>query len=114
MSPSANCRAGRPLTDGLRRFGPLLSLLLFILTSLATPPTAHARERIVRVPLTIHVATKDGRSVVSEQQIVASVRRANRELAAYDVHLVVKEIVPMLGGATIETQNQRFELARRA
>lgn len=114
MSRRAHCRPERPLIHGLRRYGPLVSLLLFILAGLSTPTTAHARERIVRVPLTIHVATMDGRSVVSEHQIIASVRRANRELAAFDVHLVIRTITPMVGAARVETRSERFELARRA
>lgn len=93
---------------------PLLLLLLASVASLAAPAPAYAGPRVVRVPLTIHVAIKDGRSVVSEAQILASVRKANRELAGFDVHLIVKEIVPMRDIPVIETQAQRFDLARKA
>jgi hypothetical protein len=84
-----------------------------LMICLLAPAITEARE-VIRVPLTIHVATQDGRSVVSESRILASVRRANRELAAFDVHLVVEEIVPMVGGARIETPDDRFDLAHRA
>src|SRR5262245_47326954 len=94
----------------LSRWAPLLALLVVCLLA---PNFADARE-VIRVPLTIHVATQGGRSVVSEGRILASVRRANRELAAFDVYLVVEEIVPMVGGARIETPDDRFGLARRA
>jgi hypothetical protein len=104
------------------RLNSLVLILLLLVGGVAgisvAPSTAHAGDRVgdrvIQVPLTIHVATKDGRSVVSEGDVLAAVRRANRELAAFDLHLVVHEIVPMLGGAEIETQRQRFELARRA
>lgn len=94
--------------------GRWLSVLVLALITLMSPDRAHARARAIRVPLTIHVATQDGRSVVSESRILASVRRANRELAKFDVYLVVDEIVPMAGGTRIETPAQRFGLARRA
>jgi hypothetical protein len=95
-----------------RRLPDWVLALVFLLTLLA-PGLTHARE-VIRVPLTIHVATQGGRSVVSEGRILASVRRANRELAAFDVYLVVTEIIPMVGGARIETPDDRFALAHRA
>jgi hypothetical protein len=88
-------------------------MVIALLLCLLAPGLAHARE-VIRVPLTIHVATRDGRSVVSEDRILASVRRANRELAAFDVYLVVEDIIPMVGGARIETPDDRFALAHRA
>ncbi|PRP92394.1 hypothetical protein ENSA5_49640 [Enhygromyxa salina] len=96
------------------RSGAAFALAFMTLLLILIPTRAEARERAIRVPLTIHVATDDGRSVVSESRILASVRRANRELAAFDVYLVVEKIVPMVGGTTIETSEQRFALARRA
>jgi hypothetical protein len=96
-----------------RRRLPDWVLAVVFLLSLLAPGLVDARE-VIRVPLTIHVATQDGRSVVSEGRILASVRRANRELAAFDVYLVVEEIVPMVGGARIETPDDRFALAHRA
>lgn len=90
-----------------------LTLLAGLIALLLAPSPALAGETI-RVPLTIHVATRDGRSVVSERHIRASVRRANRELAAFGVHVWVREIVPMRGGSRIETPTHRFALARRA
>ena len=75
---------------------------------------AKPKPRVIRIPLTIHVATEDERSVVSERKILASVRHANRELAPFDIYLIVEEIVPMRGGTRIETPDQRFALARRA
>ena len=90
------------------------AVALALLTVLG-PQRAEARTRSIRVPLTIHVATThEGRSVVSESRILASIRRANRELAKFDVYLVVDAIVPMVGGSRIETPAQRFGLARRA
>ncbi len=96
-----------------------LPLLLFLLLAVLAagfvrPKLAHARERVVRVPVTIHVATKAGRSVVGEAQIREAVRRANVELAAFDVELEITRIMPMRGGSTLETQDQRFDLGRRA
>jgi hypothetical protein len=95
-----------------RRLPDWVLVVVFLLTLLA-PGLVHAGE-VIRVPLTIHVATQDGRSVVSESRILASVRRANRELAAFDVYLVVEEIIPMVGGARIETPDDRFALAHLA
>lgn len=97
----------------MRRRLPDWVLVAVFFLSLLAPGLVHAREAI-RVPLTIHVATQGGRSVVSESRILASVRRANRELAAFDVYLVVEEIIPMVGGARIETPDDRFALAHRA
>jgi hypothetical protein len=90
-----------------------MAALSLLLICLLTPNFADARE-VIRVPLTIHVATQGERSVISEGRILASVRRANRELAAFDVYLVVEEIIPMVGGAHIETPDDRFALAHRA
>jgi hypothetical protein len=95
-----------------RRLPDWVVAIVFLLSLLA-PGLADAAE-VIRVPLTIHVATQDGRSVISEGRILASVRRANRELAAFDVYLVVEEIIPMIGGARIETPDDRFALAHRA
>ena len=93
-----------------------LALMLFALSLLVFPERAQAKSksRAIRIPLTIHVATDRGRSVVSETKILASVRHANRELATFDVYLVVDKIVPMRGGTRIETPDQRFALAKRA
>lgn len=92
----------------------LLFSLSIILITLILPNRAFARDRVIRVPLTIHVAMQDGASVVSESRILASVRRANRELARYDVHLVVEAIVPVAGIARIDSPDDRFALADRA
>lgn len=105
--------------EGLRHgllaaVGRLLALSLVVFVILMAPSHAGARDRLIQVPVTIHVATHEGRSVISERRILASVRRANRELAAFDVHLVVAQIQPMVGGTRIETREQRFALARRA
>ena len=94
--------------------GRLTVLLLFAFVTLLAPARASARDRAIRVPVTIHVATHKGRSVVSERRILASVRRANRELAAFNIYVDVERIEPMVGGTRIETPDQRFELARRA
>ncbi|PRP96467.1 hypothetical protein ENSA7_72820 [Enhygromyxa salina] len=108
-------------TQQRRKHGPhqalvarLLGLLALVLMTLAVPSRASARDRAIRVPVTIHVATHEGRSVVSERRILASIRRANRELAAFDIYLDVEKIQPMVGGTRIETPDHRFELARRA
>lgn len=77
--------------------------------------SAHARERNIQVPVTIHVSIdSSGRSVVSDRQIFDSVRRANAELAAFDVELVVVGIHPLRGHTRVESQDQRFDLGRRA
>ncbi|MFO7566840.1 MAG: hypothetical protein R6X02_29625 [Enhygromyxa sp.] len=91
----------------------MLLLLVILVAGLAAPSSAEARE-LLQVPITVHVATKAGRSVVNEQQVLASVKRANAELAAFDIELVVAQIVPMRGGSQLETQDQRFDLGRRA
>jgi hypothetical protein len=95
--------------------------LLSVAACLAPSPAAAADDaadleevEIMRVPITIHVASADGRSVISERQILASVRRANRELAPFAIHLVVRAIEPMQGGEHVETTSERFALARRA
>jgi hypothetical protein len=88
-----------------------LGLLLYLLI---LPNSAFARDRSIRVPVTIHVAMHDGVSVVSEGRILDAVRRANRELAAYDVVLVVEAIDPMPGITRIDTPDDRFALAERA
>jgi hypothetical protein len=85
---------------------------VLVLVGLFAPSPADARE-VIRVQLTIHVATQGGRSVVSESRIWAAVRRANRELAPFDIELVVADIEPMIGGANIETPDDRFALAER-
>lgn len=96
------------------RISSLIAPLLFALVTLAVPLGASARDRAIRVPVTIHVATHEGRSVVSERRILASIRRANRELAVFDIYLDIERIEPMVGGTRIETPEHRFELARRA
>lgn len=96
-----------------RALTPLLLLVATLLVGSVGQASAHARDRVF-VPVTIHVATQSGRSVVSEQHIRESVRRANAELAAFDVELVIARIVPMRGGSQLETQDQRFNLGRRA
>lgn len=111
--PGTRRRLRRAWAHALRRIAPLLLLLAMLAAGLARPNIAHARE-VVQIPVTIHVATKNGRSVVSEQHVLASVIRANRELAEFDIELVVASIVPMRGGSHIETQDQRFDLGRRA
>ena len=64
--------------------------------------------------MTVHVTTDAGRSVVGEQQVRAALERANAELAAFDVELTLVAIMPMRGGAELESQSQRFDLGRRA
>lgn len=97
----------------------LSTLLTLLALSLAwlVPIVALAREPI-QVPVTVHVATREGhasgRSVVSEQQVRASLARANAELAAFEIELYIVRIVPMRGGAQLENQDQRFDLGRRA
>lgn len=88
--------------------------LVWLLVPLRAQALERPGTRPIRVPLTIHVATDEGRSVVAESRIHDAVRRANRELAAFDLYLVVEAIVPMRGGTQIETPDERFALARRA
>lgn len=106
-------RLRRALIRAARPLAPWLLLLAVLLAGLAKPNIAHARE-VLQIPVTIHVATRNGRSVVSERHVLASLERANLELAAFDIELVVSQIVPMRGGSHLETQDQRFELGRRA
>ena len=79
-----------------RRWRAWIPALALALATTVSHKRAEARTRSIRVPLTIHVATQEGRSVVSETRILASVRRANRELAKFDVYLVVEDIVPSI------------------
>lgn len=90
--------------------------LVFALVLFAAPEVTAAKSPppIIRIPITIHVATEDGRSVVNERKVLDSVRHANRELSAFDIVLIVERIVPMRGGSKIETPDQRFALADRA
>jgi hypothetical protein len=119
MGPSSNRgtrrRLRRALTS-LRRLAPWLRALgcfVVLVVGLLAPAQAQARE-LVQVPVTVHIATKAGRSVVSEQHVRASISRANIELAEYDIELVVTQIIPMPGGSQLETQDQRFEFGRQA
>ena len=109
MGPSSNQGTRRRLR---RALAPLL-LLLVMIVGWVVPNRAQARE-VVQVPVTIHVATSGGRSVVSEQHVRTSINRANAELAPFDIELVVAEIIPMRGGSLLETQDQRFEFGRKA
>lgn len=89
-------------------------MLALMLAALLLPLHVEARDQVIRVPLTIHVAMQDGQSVISESDVLASVRRANRELAPYDIHLFVERIQPMDGTSRIEGPSDRFALANRA
>ncbi|NVB39269.1 hypothetical protein G6O69_15605 [Pseudenhygromyxa sp. WMMC2535] len=93
----------------------MLTLLLPLLTffGLAFAPTAAwANPKAIRVPLTIHVGNEGGRSVVREHHIVDSVRRANRDLARFGIHLWIRDIVPMQAGPRVESSDERLDLAR--
>lgn len=101
---------------GWMRWNPKSFILALTVLMMGLVWSTEARARdVVRVPITVHVATgEDGRSVVGERQVLESVRRANAELAPWDVVLVIVDIVPMRGGSRLETQDQRFALGRRA
>lgn len=91
-----------------------ITFLAWVVVSSWAPHEASAAvagSAVIRVPLTIHVATVGGRSVVSEHQIVDAVRLANRELAAFDIHVYVRSIEPMRGGSRVENARQRLDLA---
>lgn len=109
MGPSSNRGTRRRLR---RALAPLL-LLLVMIVGWVVPSRAQARE-VVQVPVTVHIATSGGRSVVSEQHVRTSINRANAELAPFDIELVVTEIIPMRDGSRLETQDQRFEFGRKA
>lgn len=78
----------------------------------ATPPDA---DTVIVIPLTVHVATERGAPVVTDAQIIASVRRANRALAPYNLRVSVERTRAMKPGHTsVDGESDRLELARRA
>ncbi len=101
----------------------LLGLLLASLALIALPTgDAFAAKHSARasatleIPLTIHVASEGGVRVVSDERIQAALRRANLELAEFAIQLSIRaiEVIEMEEGASVETSEQRFELARAA
>ncbi len=78
----------------------------------AAPPQS---DSIIEIPLTVHVATERGAPVVKDEQIIASVRRANRALAPYNLRVGVVRTRKMSPGHTVvDGESDRLELARRA
>lgn len=70
---------------------------------------------MIEIPLTVHVATQNGAHVVNDAQVIASIRRANRALAAYNIRVTVARTRTMSPGHTsIDGESDRLELARRA
>ena len=110
MLHASGCRNSSGIWFQTRVIWFLACVLALLLAP--TPARAQAPTEPIRVPLTIHVASEDGHAVVSESHILASVRRANRELAGFGIHLWIREIVPMEGGAQIESSDDRYGLAR--
>lgn len=80
-----------------------------------SPPVPADSESIVEIPLTVHVATQHGQPVVTDAQIVASIRRANQALAPFRVRVEVARMRTMSPGhSVIDGEHDRLELARRA
>jgi hypothetical protein len=76
------------------------------------PPDA---TTMLEIPLTVHVATHQGEPVVNDVQVIASIRRANRAMAPYNMRVTVARTRTMSPGHTsITGESDRLELARRA
>lgn len=97
-----------------------LTLLFAASATVACGPSAPAPapadpDAVIEVPVTVHVATLQGRPVVTDAEIVADVRRANRALAPFRMRVHVARMRTMgPGHDTINTEPERLELARRA
>lgn len=75
------------------------------------PPT----EELVAVPLTVHVATREGLPVVSRHHVLESVARANRELREFGVQLRVRTVELMPDGYDdVVRIRHRLRLAERS
>ncbi len=80
-----------------------------------SPPAPADPDAFIEVPLTVHIATERGQPVATDAEIVASVRRTNRALAAFRMRVHVARIRTMgPGHERIQTETERLELARRA
>jgi hypothetical protein len=101
---------------GAKRATSLLGLLVLMSVALLFPlRSAQAQEpELIRVPITIHVATEMGYPVVSEEHVLESLRLANRELARFGIHLWVRSVEQMQGGSRLESVTERFHLAGKA
>jgi hypothetical protein len=72
-------------------------------------------EERVMVPLTVHVATREGLPVVSRRHVLESVARANRELREFgiEVHVRTVELMPD-GYDDVLRIRHRLRLAERS
>lgn len=79
------------------------------------PAKSSPNRHWIEVPLTLHFATVEGKSVVSELDVQNSLRRANRALDAYGIRLMVQErrVLPK-GYAKIINSDDRLALAELA
>ena len=67
------------------------------------------------IPVTLHVATKRGQAVVTDAQIVASIRRANKSFEDYDIRIEVVKTFHLPRGYThIVDGSDRVNLAQYA
>lgn len=103
----------------LRSF--LLLVVVFstaLVTACGPPPQAPQPadpEALIEVPLTVHVATERGAPVVSDAQILATLKRTNVALAPYNMRVRVERVRTMSAGHTVvDGEPDRLELARRA
>jgi hypothetical protein len=72
-------------------------------------------EAPVQVPVTVHVATKEGLPVVSRHHVLEAVARANRELRKAGIELRVREVELMPEGYKDLTRvRHRLRLGHRA
>jgi hypothetical protein len=70
---------------------------------------------LVEVPVTVHVALRDGLPVVSRHHVLESVARANRELREFGVELRVRAVELMPDGyEDLVRVRHRMRLAQRA
>jgi hypothetical protein len=103
-----------------RAFGRILRLAVFAVLGLVASLGVGEREagaeiRSISVPLTLHVATHDGRPVISRGRILAAVRRANLAFSPYGIQVTVRDVELLPPGHTrLKGARARYRLARRA
>jgi hypothetical protein len=101
------------------RLAQLAFLALLCLGSFGVGPsesTAVAGElQPIQIPLTVHIATQDGTTVMPQRRVLASVIRANEALREYGIQLTVERVELLPEGFTeIKGGRSRIRLAKLA